>query len=154
MFTAEKTGRGSYRSINQALWSGSEAQAEAVRPYSTALSDALSKCPQAIGTVFRGTHLSAHQAARYTVGHIVTEPAFLSASTDRPFPGNALFTIVNSHTGRLVGPIASNPFENEVLFDSHTSFRVVANTYNRATSRYVIILSELTGDHNDGTSTG
>ncbi|MET9488645.1 deaminase domain-containing protein [Nocardia sp. NPDC006630] len=85
----------------------------------------LEKLPAYDGTVWRGTHLTPEQIARYVPGAKVPESSFTSTSRDprRIFSSNVEF-IVHSETGRDISAISARPGEKEVLFKPGTTFEV------------------------------
>lgn len=101
------------------------------------LSSALSKLPDYKGMVYRGTNLDPAQVARYVPGQTVTESAFTSSSTTRPFPGNTQFTIMSS-SGKDISGLSSIPNEDEVLFDKGANFKVLSNDTVNGVHRIVL----------------
>ncbi|MFJ9362851.1 ADP-ribosyltransferase [Nocardia sp. NPDC101769] len=89
------------------------------------IASGLEKLPAYDGTVWRGTHLTPEQLARYVPGAKVTEPAFTSSSRDsrRIFTSNVEF-IIHSESGRDISALSARPGEQEVLFKSGTTFEV------------------------------
>ncbi|MFE2995137.1 toxin glutamine deamidase domain-containing protein [Nocardia sp. NPDC059246] len=83
------------------------------------------KLPTYNGTVWRGTHLTPEQIARYIPGAKLTEPAFTSTSRDprRIFASNVEF-VIHSETGRDISGLSARPGEKEVLFAPGTVFEV------------------------------
>lgn len=94
-----------------------------VQGYVDVLTSALAKLPAYRGFVSRGAVLPDHVYAKYEIGAIVDDKAFLSASTHE-MTGNAILTIL-SISGRAIMPVSLFPVENEVLFFPGTRFRVV-----------------------------
>ncbi|MFE3954959.1 ADP-ribosyltransferase [Nocardia sp. NPDC059091] len=89
------------------------------------IASGLERLPAYDGTVWRGTHLTPEQLARYVPGAKVTEAAFTSSSRDprRIFTSNVEF-IVHSESGRDISAISARPGEQEVLFKPGTTFEV------------------------------
>ncbi|AYF76581.1 hypothetical protein D7D52_25310 [Nocardia yunnanensis] len=89
------------------------------------ISSGLEKLPSFDGTVWRGTHLSPEELARYVPGAKVTEPSFTSSSRDprRIFTSNVEF-VIHSESGRDISAISARPGEKEVLFKPDTTFEV------------------------------
>jgi hypothetical protein len=75
--------------------------------------------------VWRASHLTNEEIARYIPGRVVTELAFTSTSRDpsRIFVGNVEF-VIQSFGGRDISTNSARPNELEVLFDRGTSFEV------------------------------
>ena len=101
------------------------------------LSSALSKLPDYKGMVYRGTDLDPAQVARYVPGQTVTESAFTSSSSTRPFPGNTQFTIMSS-SGKDISGLSSIPNEDEVLFNKGAHFTVLSNDTVNGVHRIVL----------------
>ncbi|MGI8761254.1 MAG: ADP-ribosyltransferase [Jatrophihabitantaceae bacterium] len=111
---------------NRGVGTVSPQEATQLERRSQAVSDALAKLPPHEGTVYRGTNLPEDVLTNYRSGETIREDAFTSASTDRPFPGNAQYTIRSSN-GKEVSGYSNVPNENEVLFDRGTRFRVLGH---------------------------
>jgi hypothetical protein len=107
---------------------------------SSNLSSALSKLPDYKGMVYRGTTLDDAALAKYVQGKVVTEDAFTSSSTTRPFPGNTQFTIFSS-SGKEISGLSSIPTEDEVLFNKGTHFQVLSKGVKNGVN--LIILKEV-----------
>ena len=100
-----------------------------VRFFAQLLNEALEKLPRFEGQVYRGMtvpDLDIH-INDYEIDVIVPWAAFTSSSRDitKAFEGNVLF-IITSQNGRVLGGYADKPAEEEVLFCSGCSFRVLA----------------------------
>ncbi|HSY15971.1 MAG TPA: ADP-ribosyltransferase, partial [Jatrophihabitantaceae bacterium] len=124
------TGSGNFSELNLLLRNG-DAGMDSDRVVkldrlSANLSAALRKLPSYEGFTYRGADLPPDVAASYKPGQTVTEQAFVSSSTEVPFPGNTQFTI-RSTSGKDVSSRSVFPGEKEILFDKRSQFRVLAN---------------------------
>jgi|GEM_PF-5354703 len=102
----------------------------------------LEKMPVHEGTVFRGALLPRFIVDQYAPGETIKEDAFVSASKKNQVAKGFLNSsledeenesvqyIINSKKGRSVKDVSVNPLEEEVLFKSGTSFKVLKNEYN------------------------
>ncbi|WP_405133488.1 YwqJ-related putative deaminase [Nocardia sp. NBC_01388] len=113
-----------YSDLNNRLRNGLELSPEQHRLVSDMVSG-LEKMPTYDGTVWRGTHLSKEEIARYIEGETVPESSFTSTSRDprRIFTSNVEF-IIHSETGRDISALSARPGEKEVLFKPGTNFEV------------------------------
>ena len=114
-----------YQQINGELWSGMPSIA--VTAFAGILNDAINKLPAHVGSVYRG-HQPRDLDALLAVHHygaIVAWPGFTSTTLDRgeAYDGDVLF-VIQSRTGKALGPYAHNPKEKEILFRTGTRFRV------------------------------
>jgi hypothetical protein len=121
-------------------------EATALQSRADRVSQELARLPPVPGTTYRGTYLSAEQAARYEPGRVVTERAFTSTSTDpqvaEQFTDNAYF-IVRGQSGRDVAPFSQLGHESEILYDQGTRFRVITKTWDADLGRWLITLREV-----------
>ena len=121
------TPRDWHRLVNEALWSGRVSRE--VRVFASVLNRALLKLPRVSGTVYRGTFIR-HQPdvflSRHKVGETVTWPGFTSTTRTRhnAYVGNVLFRI-ESMTGRSLQGYAADEADEEVLFGTGTSYKVL-----------------------------
>lgn len=132
-----------YRMLNSALRNNGAAELKRLEPYIKVATSGLDQLPPHRGTVFRGTTLNAEQAAKYEPGKIVTEPHFMSTSTEmgEAFPGNTKY-VVNSVQGKEVSFLSEVPGEKEVLFRPDSQFEVLAVDVDKAGNR-VIFMNEV-----------
>jgi hypothetical protein len=141
---ADYTGYG-YEDLNGALRSDAVDASQHARV--EALSNALEKLPAYQGPVIRGTNLPPEVLDQYQPGEVITEDAFLSATTNTAvarspaFAGNVEFRIL-SNTGRDISPVSMFPGEQEILFPAGTRFYVVSKILDPLTGRTVIRMVE------------
>ena len=99
-----------HKELNQALWSGTLDEVEAISPFSHDLSAALKKLDPHEGTVYRGSEegrpAAAYDLDRYEPGEIIVENGHLSCTTDPevPFNGEVLW-VIESRSGRRYSPL-------------------------------------------------
>ncbi|WP_306360265.1 ADP-ribosyltransferase domain-containing protein [Nocardia sp. CC227C] len=127
--------------LNEALRAGRLDQL--TRDKVEALRAALTKLPDYTGTVYRGTELPPAVLARYRLGNVIEETAFLSTSTKNgTFTGAVRFRIASKH-GKQIGEYSRRPGENEVLFAPGSRFEVVKRKYNQLTATTSIHLTQI-----------
>lgn len=90
-----------------------------------AIERGLSKLADYKGTVYRGTNLPEAIAAKYQVGAEVSDPAFLSTSITKRFPGPYQISILSKH-GKFIAPFSMAYDETEVIFKPSTKFIVTS----------------------------
>lgn len=97
-------------------------------------SAALSALPSYNGMVYRGANLSQDIIDKYKVGEVFTEKAFTSTSSKESVtdsfvaPEDAKRTVkynIQSKKGKSIKEFSQVPEEEEILFDSNTSFKVL-----------------------------
>lgn len=92
------------------------------------LSKALKRMPEYQGKVYRGVILEKKVIEKYVKakGKVISEPLFLSATKnkDKVYSGNVVFEII-SNKAREIEHISNSPNDREVLFDSHSKFKVL-----------------------------
>jgi ADP-ribosyltransferase exoenzyme len=120
--------------MNQALRSGRPLDPK-LRKLVEDLSNGLAKLPPYQGEVYRGViSMTPEQLARYVPGSIVTEAGFTSTSSSPDiamgFQGSVKYKI-KSKTGRDISTESESSYEDEVLFDAGTKFRVEQVTTDR-----------------------
>lgn len=119
-----------YNAINRYLRRGREPKNEMLNAYERVLNIAMSKLKSYSGPVFRGTDLTEEQFGKYLAAMERKEPfieaAFFSttSSMGQKFKGNTMY-VVRSKNGKIVREISEFPTEDEILFKSGTSFKVV-----------------------------
>jgi hypothetical protein len=112
-----------------------------------ALNKALEKLPPYHGPVVRGANLPPEVLAQYLPGEVVTEPAFLSTTTNPAiaqspaFSGNVELRILST-TGRDLSSVSILPHEREILFPAGTKFYVLSRTLDPVTGRTIIEMIE------------
>lgn len=134
-----------YEVLNPALRNNDVSQLKRLEPYIKCAESGLSQLPSHVGTVFRGTNLTADQAAKYAeVGKVVTEPHFFSTSEvmGRAFPGNTKY-VINSVQGKDVSYLSEIAGEKEILFRPGTRFEVLAVDIDAKTGTRVIFVDEV-----------
>jgi hypothetical protein len=93
---------------------------------------ALAKLPAYHGVVYHKTIRSMDQLSEYTPGYVVSQKQFTSSSTRlevaQEFEGNVLF-IIKSKTGKLIANISEYAYEDEVLFDIGSTFKVLSREF-------------------------
>jgi hypothetical protein len=103
------------------------------------------------GPAYRTADLTDDEAACYSPGDVLAEPAFTTANSRRPRPeGNALYAIW-SRTARRVAPLAVGDDPGALLFAAGTAFTVLAAV--RESDRWVVHLDERTHTGPDGALT-
>jgi ADP-ribosyltransferase exoenzyme len=142
---ADYTGPG-HEDLNDALRSNAVDASQKARI--EAFSNALQKLPTYQGAVIRGTDLPPEIVDRYRRDEIITEDAFLSATTDPAvarsptFAGNVEFQIT-SKTGRDISHVSLFPNEKEIVFPAGTRFLIIDKVMDSVTSKTVIRMMEL-----------
>ncbi|GAB0104454.1 hypothetical protein JMUB6875_34280 [Nocardia sp. JMUB6875] len=113
-----------FSDLNHRLRNGLELEPEQQKLVAD-ITSGLEKLPAYDGTVWRGTHLTPEQIARYVPGEKVTEASFTSTSRDprRIFTSKVEF-IIHSESGRDISALSARPSEKEVLFKPGTTFEV------------------------------
>ncbi|HET9889486.1 MAG TPA: ADP-ribosyltransferase [Mycobacterium sp.] len=138
------TGLG-YRDLNDALRGNAVEASQLARI--EAIKTALQKLPLYHGPVVRGTDLPPEVLAQYRPGEVITEKAFLSASTNpavarsTAFSGNVEFRI-SSKTGRDISSVSLFPGEREILFAPGSHFYVAGKTIDPLTGKTIIEMIE------------
>ncbi len=138
--------QGSSDTINLALLKSGAAADVEIQKQADELSTALAKLAVYNGEVYRGVALTEAEltaaAQRYLPGNVIKETYFVSTTTDRALaaPGSLRFEI-RSKSGKLISGYSRLPAEQEVLFDQHTQFLVLA--VQRHGGALHIILEEL-----------
>ena len=150
-FYVYSTANGWHSYINEQLWSGTPDRD--VVAFAQVLNSALSKIVAITGkpaTVYRGYLTNDLDAfsTQYVQDQIVRFPAFTSASFSEAgaFGGNVLF-IIRALSARAIWWLSPNFHEEEALFPTDCSFRVVGREFQSVGNTYdklVIILQETT----------
>lgn len=125
---------GHYHDVNRQLRNGSLTKEQF--NYAKSLNNALMKLPKHVGTVKRGTDLSAEVFKKYKVGYIVNESAFTSSGKGYKFSGSHTYEI-ESTEGRDVQKLSGHPSENEVIFPAGSHFEVTSVTGTHIKMRQV-----------------
>lgn len=131
------TGAG-YRQVNSQLRHGTID--EPTYEYATRFDRVLDKLPVHRATTYRGTDLTAAQAAKYEPGKVVVEAAFTSSSKDKSFQNKGDYGfIIKGKTGRDISSVSKYPHEQEILFKKNTAFKVtkVEPKYNGGKTIYM-----------------
>lgn len=113
-----------------------------------ALSAALGKLPPYEGTVWRSCAMAETDLpAAYTVGNVVVEPAFVSATKDPRvrMPGSTTYAIA-SRTGRDISTMSQAPGDAEVVIDAGAMFLVLGLGAGSPPERFTIFLDEVPRD--------
>ena len=111
-----------YADMNQALREGGGK----FKPAVDTLNRALKKLANYKGTVVRGASDLGGDVDLFKPGAIVKSKAFTSAAASgEGFAGAYRFTI-QSCGGKYIAPLSASPGEEEVLFKSNTSFKVLS----------------------------
>jgi hypothetical protein len=132
-----------HETINADLWS--EAPGDDTRIVAEALNTCLSKLTRFRGMAYRGFRPKGALDTfleKYTPGALVIMPGFTSASRTREkaFAGNVLFTI-QSRTGAITWYVSAEFMEDEIIFRTDTTFRVLH--VERLRNRAIIELEEV-----------
>lgn len=120
--------------VNAALRSSSPELAK-FQPFITAVNCGLRKLPSYRGEVFRLTTLPAAVLVQYFEGAVVTDPGFLSTYRDLRFSPDPKTSphafYIRSRSGKDISQLSSyHGQENEVLFRSGSSFRILRRSEN------------------------
>lgn len=121
-------GKADYSELNSSL-NSCDSHVAALALYIEVLDSALSKLPNYVGTVVRGTHLPDAVLAEHVPGAVVTYPAFTSTTAGNAVPKAFVSTdtiVIHSKTGKRIADFAFDHSEDEVLFKNGTSFRVLS----------------------------
>jgi hypothetical protein len=103
------------------------------------------------GVAYRTADLTDDEAACYSPGDVLAEPAFTTANSRRPRPeGNTLYALW-SRTARRVAPLTAGDDPGTLLFAAGTAFTVLAAV--RESDRWVVHLDERTHNGPDGALT-
>jgi ADP-ribosyltransferase exoenzyme len=141
---ADYTGSG-YQDLNNALRSDALDASQQARI--DALNRALEKFPAYEGPVVRGTNLPPEVLDGYEPGEVITEPAFMSTTTNPAvaqsptFGGNVEFRILST-TGRDISSVSMFPGEEEILFPPGAKFYILNKTVDPQTGRTIIEMIE------------
>jgi hypothetical protein len=141
---ADYTGSG-YQDLNNALRIDALDASQQARV--DALNRALEKLPAYEGPVVRGTNVPQEVLDGYKPGEVVSEPAFMSTSTNPAvaqsptFAGNVEFRILST-TGRDISSLSLFPGEQEILFPPGAKFYVLSKTVDPQTGRTIIEMIE------------
>jgi NAD:arginine ADP-ribosyltransferase len=112
-----------FQCINSFLWYSKETKPR-VAPLVGVLNRALKKLPVYHGLVRRGTTLPKAVLAQHLKGAVVTYEAFTSTSDSKAFSGDDQFLIF-SKSGHPIMGLTSLLEEGEVLFESHSQFKII-----------------------------
>jgi hypothetical protein len=120
-----------YERINSELRGG--APSLTVQIFAELWNTALDQLPNHVGVVYRGFYAADLDGATdqilraYDASALIEWHAFTSSSKDvkKAFPGNVLF-IIRSQSGRVLGPYADKPAEEEILFKAGSRYNVTA----------------------------
>ena len=115
--------------FNTILRKGSPTDREKIKPMIELLSTALSKLDSYQGLVARGLkELSADVLLAYTPGAIVSFPSFTSTTKDlnSTFTKGSTLMLIYSKTGKDISNLAFHSYEQEVLFDKGSKFKVIS----------------------------
>ncbi len=116
-----------YTELNSSLYA-CDSRVPKLALYIEELDSALSKLPNYVGTVIRGTTLPKSILAEHVPGAIVSYPAFTSTSAGTTVPRAFASTdtlIIQSKTGKRITDFAYDHSEDEVLFKNGTRFLVL-----------------------------
>jgi hypothetical protein len=116
-----------YKTVNGFL---REDETKTVAPYVKVMDSGLEKLPQYKGEVVRAANLPLEVAKGYTVGAVITIPAYASASVSGLYIGRDRFRI-QSLNARLLGALSENPKDNEVIFPRNSRFKVLSKSVNK-----------------------
>ncbi len=94
--------------------------------YEAVLNRALRKLNSYTGLVSRGEELSPEDLARYKTGVIIERKPFTSTSVGSGFSKTIHVVIHAKKRGHYIAAISNYPEEHEVLFESHTKFKVLS----------------------------
>lgn len=95
------------------------------------ISNALKKLPYFRGTVYRGVSLDAETIKRYIPGQIILEKQFVSSSKHLDVADDfgqekpRVIFIIQSKNGKLIAKASEFAYENEILFDKGTQFKIL-----------------------------
>ncbi len=82
--------------------------------------------------------------AKYEVGKIVQETAFVGTDVVRPYGGGNVWFSIYSKTGKLVQDVSASPTsEAEVLFPPGSQFRVLERYQLPGSSEWHISLTDV-----------
>lgn len=113
-----------YTPINQALRNAATSPDELRQSIIDALNSGLDKIANVTEPVKRGASLPKDVLDQHCMGCVVAYPAFTSTSLGGGFGGAQHFVISSKH-GKYIAPLSSHASEEEVLFKSNTSFKIL-----------------------------
>lgn len=126
-FTISLYGDGVFSLVNSYLRSEKKPRLLTLELFTDELNRALAKIEPFQGYVLRQDRTSTAVWGQYNVGDRITYSAFTSTSAIL-LPNYPPNVIIRSESGVLIAPLSSWPSEQEVLFPSNTSFRILYNS--------------------------